>query len=140
MAIYLAARFLVQPIFCLLNISLCFSVSKAHLAVYVSSLLGQLPVSLSNPGNDLFCLIEKVHLIQQMYLFKTFTLPYKDVSSFAMEAEQKNEKIRHVEGQDSSVSGSVIDCGSLGCSANSLSLSLLSINRTTSGTYVTKLV
>ena len=110
MAIYLAARFLVQPIFCLLNISLCFSVSKAHLAVYVSSLLGQLPVSLSNPGNDLFCLIEKVHLIQQMYLFKTFTLPYKDVSSFAMEAEQKNEKIRHVEGQDSSVSGSVIDC------------------------------
>ena len=45
-----------------------------------------------------------------MYLFKKFTLPYKDVSSFAMEAEQQNEKIRHVEGQDSSVSGSVIDC------------------------------
>ena len=76
-----------------------------------------------------------------MYLFKTFTLPYKDVSSFAMEAEQKNEKIRHVEGETAQfLALSLTACGSLGCSANSLSLSLLSINRTTSGTYVTKLV
>lgn len=109
MAVYLAARSVAQPLPCLLNISLCFSVSKAHLGVGGSSLLRQLPVSQSKLGNNFWCLAEKVHIIQKMYLFKKRILPYKDVSSFAIEAEKQSEETRHWESQHSSIAGSVID-------------------------------
>ena len=70
MAMYLATRSLPQPIPCLLNTSLCFSESRAHLRVGESCLLEQLLVSLSKLGNSLWSLTEKVHIIQQMNLFK----------------------------------------------------------------------
>lgn len=84
MAMYLATRSLPQPIPCLLNTSLCFSESRAHLRVGESCLLEQLLVSLSKLGNSLWSLTEKVHIIQQMNLFKRCIVLYKDTFFFSL--------------------------------------------------------
>lgn len=109
MAMYLATRSLPQPIPCLLNTSLCFSESRAHLRVGESCLLEQLLVSLSKLGNSLWSLTEKVHIIQQMNLFKRCIVLYKDTFFFFL-VEYQGGMIRIVrKAHMDSVSVSIID-------------------------------
>ena len=108
MAICLAARSLAQPIPYLPNTPLCFSESRAHLRVGGSSLLEQLPVSLSELGNILWSLTEKVHITQQMCLFKRCISLYKDASFFLMEYQGKVVRIIGKASMNS-ISGCIID-------------------------------
>lgn len=117
--INLASRSLAQSIPCLLNISLCFSASRVPLRVGGSSLLGQLPGLLSKLRNSLCSLMEKVHVIQQMYLFEKCTSLCKDESCFVIEAEQQSEMTRNFrKASIDSIPGSIIGCVPLGMLCN----------------------
>lgn len=119
MAINLASRSLPRSIPCLLNISLCFSASRVHLRVGGSSLLGQLPALLSKLRNSLCSLMEKIHVIQQIYLFEKCTSLCKDESYFVIESEQRSEMIRNFrKASIDSISGSIIGCVPLGMLCN----------------------